>query len=79
MIDVLDVLNAAMCGFHYFTVSIIYFQSNMEENLIREIAKRPWMYDPKHNSYRDMYKKKNTWTEITLALGLQKTEGENNS
>ena len=48
----------------------------MEEALIREVAKFPWIFDPKHKSYKDMFKKKNTWMDITAALGLPATEGK---
>ena len=48
----------------------------MEEALIHQVAKFPWIYDPKHRSYKDMNKKKDTWLEITTALGLPAAEGE---
>ena len=42
----------------------------MEEALIAEVAKYPWMYDAKHHSYKDLTKKKNTWKAIQRGLGL---------
>ena len=42
----------------------------MEEALIAEVSKCPWIYDAKHHSYKDNTKKKNTWEAIQHTLGL---------
>ena len=48
----------------------------MEEALIAEVAKYPWLFDSHHRSYKDMMKKKNTWQTIQAALGLPASQGK---
>lgn len=40
-----------------------------EESLMQLVKEYPWLYDCKHRSYKDRYKKRNSWMEIAKFFG----------
>ena len=48
----------------------------MEELLIAEVAKYPWLYEENHDDYTNMPKRKDTWEVVQQALELPVDDGE---